>query len=716
MPIRSVQAFLDSLLEAQLLEESQLEELSRDERCRRLAGPEDLARELAARGWLTAYQAGRLLEGDARGLRLGPYQILEQLGRGGMGEVFKARHRNLHRLAAVKVIRKEHLSHPDAVLRFRREARAAARLEHPNIVTIYDADESGGVHFLAMEYVAGTDLARLVKERGPLPVPAACEYVRQAALGLQHAHEQGLVHRDIKPQNLMAARKGPGGQAVVKIADFGLARFASERAEDEGLTPTGQWMGTPEFIAPEQARDSKTADIRADIFSLGCTLFRLVTGEQAFPGQTSAEKISARLVGDALPLRGLRPEAPPELEAVLGRMMAREPAARYQTPAEVADALGPFCRGADAHELPPDPDGSAPTEAEQTHTGAAATGTETAAHTTPRPPAASTHQPSDTTAPGGPSTRPAPRRPARPWLVAGAAVLLVPAVVLAAWLLSRGEPADDTPPAGGPPPRPREADKVFTNSIGMKLVQVPAGSFLMGSPPGEEGRAADEGPQHRVTFDRPFYLGAFEVTQGEYEKVSGVNPSHFATTGEGRKQVEGRDTSRYPVETVSWEDARAFCRALSARPGEKVAGRTYRLPREAEWEYACRAGTEGPFHYGGVLSCVLANFDGNRPYGGAPKGVSRQNTVPVGMFPPNGFGLFDMHGNVWEWCEDWYERYADKLSHNLKEHRRDDDRVLRGGAWNFAAAECRSARRSARAPTLRGPYYGFRVLCETGPP
>ena len=203
-----------------------------------------------------------------------------------MGEVFKARHPKLGRVVALKLIRKERLDNPAAVRRFHREVQAAAQLEHPHIVRAYDADEAGDLHYFVMEYVEGTDLARLVKRDGPLTVDRACDYVRQAALGLQHAYERGMVHRDIKPANLLLTAKGD----VVKVLDMGLARL--DRPEKDAgasstLTQEGAVMGTPDYIAPEQARDSHTVDIRADLYSLGCTLYFLLAGRVPFPGGTS---------------------------------------------------------------------------------------------------------------------------------------------------------------------------------------------------------------------------------------------------------------------------------------------------------------------------------------------------------------------------------------------------------------------------------------------
>jgi tRNA A-37 threonylcarbamoyl transferase component Bud32 len=277
------------------------------------------------------------------------YRVLELVGVGGMGAVYKAEHVLMGRPVALKVLNRELIDRPATAERFRREARAAAQLAHPNIVAAFDAEQAGDTHFLVMEYVDGVSLARLVADRGPLPVAEACDYVRQTALGLQHAQERGMVHRDIKPQNLM---RTPVGQ--IKILDFGLARFAMENAADAqpaparpealagSLTLTGMVMGTPDYIAPEQARDAHAADIRADIYSLGCTLYHLLAGHAPFPEGTVVQKVKAHMEHDPRPLTAVRPDVPPELVRVIERMTAKEPADRLQTPAEVLGALTPF--------------------------------------------------------------------------------------------------------------------------------------------------------------------------------------------------------------------------------------------------------------------------------------------------------------------------------------------------------------------------------------
>jgi serine/threonine protein kinase len=289
----------------------------------------------------------------------GRYRVQELLGVGGMGAVYKAEYLLMERPVALKLISHRLTSNPAMVERFRREVKTAGQLRHANIVMAFDAEQAGDSHFLVMEYVEGKSLARTVKEQGPLPVALACDYIRQAALGLQYAHERSMVHRDIKPQNLMHT---PDGQ--VKILDFGLARFAMEAAPtgsllsgpilDAGssgsatgsLTQAGAVMGTPDYIAPEQAKDAHTADIRADIYSLGCTLYDLLTGHAPFPGGTALDKVQAHAERSPRPLTELRRDIPPELARVVDKMMAKDPAKRYQTPAEVAEALKRFTESA----------------------------------------------------------------------------------------------------------------------------------------------------------------------------------------------------------------------------------------------------------------------------------------------------------------------------------------------------------------------------------
>lgn len=275
------------------------------------------------------------------------YEIVGLIGKGGMGAVYEARHRMMDRTVALKIINRELVRKPEAVDRFHREVKAAAQLAHPNIVTAHDAEQVGNVHFLVMEYVDGVDLSHAVRDRGALPVSEACDYVRQAAIGLQHAHEQGMVHRDIKPHNLMLT-----ADSTVKILDFGLASLAPKAATQVGipavrsdLTAVGDVMGTPDFISPEQADDARQADIRSDIYSLGATLYYLLSGRPPFTDGGVLQKLKSHAESEPESLVSLRDDIPEGLVAVVAKMMAKDPNQRFQTPtavAEALDSLNPF--------------------------------------------------------------------------------------------------------------------------------------------------------------------------------------------------------------------------------------------------------------------------------------------------------------------------------------------------------------------------------------
>lgn len=345
MTADSSATFLAAVREYQILDDNQLEEATS------LLQPRHpqtaaLAEELQRRGWLTAYQVQQLRDGAGHTLVLGQYILLELLGQGGMGQVFKARHRIMKRVVALKIILQSQLASPAAIHRFHREIQAVAQMSHPNVVVAYDADQVDDTHFFVMEYVEGVDLAKLVKQHGALPTLLACEYVRQAALGLQHAHDRGLVHRDIKPSNLLVTTSDvPAGRpGVVKILDMGLARLRQSCASGSdapSLTKTGAVMGTPDYMAPEQARDSRSVDIRADLYSLGCTLHFLLTAQAVFPADTLQEKFYKHWFEAPPPID--QANVPAELAGLVQKLLAKRPEDRYQTPAELAGALAPFC-------------------------------------------------------------------------------------------------------------------------------------------------------------------------------------------------------------------------------------------------------------------------------------------------------------------------------------------------------------------------------------
>jgi WD40 repeat protein/formylglycine-generating enzyme required for sulfatase activity/serine/threonine protein kinase len=683
------------------------------------------------------------------------YEIIRELGQGGMGVVFLAHNRIMGLDEVLKVIGPDITENPGVFDRFQREIRAVARFQHPNIVTAHSAFRCGESLVFAMEYVDGLDLARMVKAKGPMPVKHASYFVHQAALGLQHAHKAGMVHRDIKPGNLMLTHKR--GKPVIKVLDFGLAKAEREQqvqspvaaganrepGEAGGLTLPGEMLGTPDFIAPEQIADSQAADIRADIYSLGCTLYYLLSGRPPFPSASMHETLRAHRSMDARPLNLVRPEVPVELAALVAKMMAKEPGRRFQTPGEVAVALAPFFKNPPAASVSPSPGVDqdlapragrvAPPPATETGHGLWSslidfTETEDAADAS--------------------DAEPAGNRRRWLWPAAVAGVLLCGLIggLLANGLRGRtanrrpdledrGEHAvsqtpvtERTSPPTQPDHEPPRVDGLesIENSIGMTLKLIPAGSFLMGSADDAIEADSDEKPSHRVRISKPFCLGACEVTQGQYEAVMGNNPSHFSATGGGSDRVAGESTNQFPVENVSWLDAVQFCNRLSEKEGKKPFyeidganvrapdwnGKGYRLPTEAEWEYACRANAAIPtrFSFGdNVLELdAYGWFNGN----------SDSRTHPVGQKRPNGFGLYDMHGNLWELCWDWH------LTENYNQSPADDPtgaaggsiRVNRGGDWNGGQRFCRSADRSGAAPMDGSPYAGFRVALNRSAP
>jgi tRNA A-37 threonylcarbamoyl transferase component Bud32 len=287
------------------------------------------------------------------------FRIARQLGRGGMGVIYLAEHRVLQKRFALKVINPSVLDNPGALARFQTEARAVATLDHANIARCHDADQAGELHFLVMEYVEGMSLWQLLQKKGPLSVASACHCVCQAALGLQHAFEHGMAHRDIKPQNLMLTPKGQ-----VKVLDFGLARMRGPKAVGKGLTEADSFMGTPEYVSPEQATDARQADIRADIYSLGCTLYALLTGRPPFQEDTMVKLVMAHIEKQPPALHELRPDVPAEVSAIAAKMLAKDPGQRYQRPVEVAQALAPFAKAGSKAR----PAGAAPVKSATTAT------------------------------------------------------------------------------------------------------------------------------------------------------------------------------------------------------------------------------------------------------------------------------------------------------------------------------------------------------------
>jgi serine/threonine protein kinase len=687
MPITSVPDLLQLLRSLPLLEPEQLAKVEGMQH--RVSDPRMLARKLIEAGWLTSWQVNWLFDGKGKQLVLGGYVLLDKLGEGGMGVVYKARHRMMGRTVAVKLIRKDRVNSASAVRRFQREVRAAAQLSHPNVVHAYDADQVGDSLLLVMEYVDGTDLARLIQQRGPLPVEEACWYCWQAALGLQHAHEKGLVHRDIKPHNLLLATPasrererpepsvGPGSTGTIKILDMGLARLVDPGDQSSStLTQEGAVMGSLDYLAPEQAADAHQADIRSDLYSLGCTFYQMLAGQVPFPGGNNIQKLYRHMHEEPRPIEQFRSDVPAEISAVVRRLLAKQPQLRFQTPAELAQVLRRFLasRGFD-------PGGSS---------------------TIPVHPSFGTQLPSESPTDTLPVTLQEYHPAARAvdgsyrWLFLGCgtgiALVFLTALFVLVLTMTSGGPGT-TGSTSGRVTRPAgAAPQTVVNSAGMKLVLIPEGKFSMGSLD-DLGAEPDEKPQHPVAITRAFYLGTTEVTQAQCEKVIGNNPAFF------------RDSPEHPVEQVSWDSAVQFCRKLSELPAEKQAGRVYRLPTEAEWEYACRAGSTTPFQGGITLGSNQAHFD---------KILATGRTARVGSFAANPWGLFDMHGNVWEWCADVYDSgyYRSAPAVDPKGPPSGHARVIRGGGYTNSAAYCRSATRGNYLPNFQYRDIGFRVACD----
>ncbi len=750
---------------------------------------------------------------------LGNYQVLKRIGEGGMGQVYKAQHLRMKRIVALKILPAEVAGSPDAVQRFQREVEAVARLSHPNIVTAHDADEANGVHFLVMEYVEGSDLARLVRERGPLPLTEALDYVIQAAKGLEYAHAQGVIHRDIKPSNLLL---DPNGN--IKVLDMGLARLSSEadsEAVAKGLTQMGTAMGTVDYMSPEQAEDTHQADARSDVYSLGCTMFYLLVGKPIYAGDTPVKKILAHRDAPVPSLALLRSDVPQGIDAVFQRMVAKSPPDRYQSMSEVVAELGK-CR--EFLLTPADTTSSLPPALAKGR-DAGPHGPAVPAGTLAAEEAASEEEKlKDDSLPAAVPAEPAMPK-ARAWarkrlalalLLVGIGLLglafgvifkfrttegtlvveisepdvtvqvlseegkveiqrqaqkgtltigvdpgkhrlrlekdgfqvfaqdiaiasgreetiKAKLVLSKAEVESRGQTANVQFPqgAGTPPPlaiAPFDEKKAeehqqawakylsqpveMTNSLGMKLVLIPPGEFDMGASPEEIAWALEEGkkrnmpewyfgvvqseaPRHRVRITKPFYLGMYHVTEGEYEKVMGINPN-----GSSDKQ---KGSSRHPVQMVSWDECVEFCRRLSTSPAESGRRRSYGLPTEAQWEFACRAGTTTRWSSGDDQATLqdCAWFQKN----------AQGMTLPVGEKRPNAWRLYDMHGNAGQWCSDWFRSgYYDLTCFNDPAGPADGfGHSFRGGGSGVDALWCRSAWRTSSLKSMSG--LGFRVAC-----
>ncbi len=679
------------------------------------------------------------------------FRIIRELGRGGMGVIYLAEHRVLEKQVALKVISPAVLDNPDVLARFHAEARAAAKLDHQNIARAHDADQAGDLHFLVMEFVEGVTLAQLLEQKGPLPIASACRCVRQAALGLHHAFEQGMVHRDIKPQNLMLTPKG-----MVKVLDFGLARLRNERKAAPRLTQLESFMGTPEYVAPEQATDAREADTRADIYSLGCTLYGLLAGRPPFVEDTVVKMVLAHIEKEPLPLHEVRPDVPPDLSAVVGKMLAKDPAQRYQRPSDVAQCWCRSSRGMASRGWPASHRCRRGWRRQRPGRGLAGTpaarralarGNRNGSTKHRRPRRRKDRRSATWTRPLWPQPRRRRRRSGkrrslrrrrggshREGANAGQcsrqrvalALVLAGIVIWIKWTDAKGNSTEVhvevTPNNGAAPPTgrtpstskgtaetpklaPPRADDVVAKVkkvAGIELVPIPKGSFYMGSKADDTDAWDDEKPRHKVTISQPFYLGKFHVTVGQFKRF--VDAASYKTEEEKAgltrtwKDPGFDQTDDHPVVCVSWNDADAFCQWLAKETGANV-----RLPREAEWEYSCRAGTTTKFYFGDNDADLgdYAWYSGNSGHG----------THACGLKKRNDFGLYDMHGLVYEWCADGKRPYKDQEETDPEgPTSAGARRVNRGGSWRDDPRLCRAAFCLDTTPSYRRDDIGFRVF------
>ena len=679
--------------------------------------------------------------------RLGHYEILEMLGQGAFGIVFKAFDEKLHRQVAIKAISPQLAATSPPRKRFLREARSVAAIRHENVVQVYSVEEQP-LPYLVMEYVDGRTLQEKLDAGGPLEAPEILHLGRQMANGLAAAHDKGLIHRDIKPGNILLEA---GAEQKVKITDFGLARAA----DDATMTRTGTIAGTPMYMAPEQAL-GETLDHRADLFSLGSVLYQMASGRPPFRGSTAVAVLKRVTDERPRPIQDILSDVPDWLCAIIEKLHAKNPDERFQTAKEVADL---FARCQNELQL----NGKVTAVSVSGRENYAAKESSAVAETTDR-------------------REPATARSFRPLILAVAAVLLLfvgltvteltgitsvirksgsPGPTVAGgssqsdtegtslesakstgW---RGWPADAPKPAIAPfnaeqAKKHQEAWAAYlkvpveyTNSIGVKLRLIPPGEFTMGMTKAEadaivlrsgnhkywKSMTPTSAPEHHVRLTQAYYLATCEVTQEQYEKVMGVNPSYFSAGGEGKAKVAGQETKQHPADRVSFVDAAEFCIELSRQERLQpvyvsafnaitlIPGDGYRLPTEAEWEFACRGGTNTAWFHGEQES----TFETVAWFGDNSGGM----THPVGQLKSNPFGLYDVHGNVCEWCQDWYDpqAYAQRGAGPIVDPHGPDAgaaRVHRGGNWGGGAPFCRSDLRFAEVATARSPGgVGFRL-------
>lgn len=600
---------------------------------------------------------------------IGKYEIIGELGRGGFAVVYEARDTALDRPVALKVLHPHWSSDPDAASRFLREARLSARLRHPNIVTVYETGEADGRYFLAMAYLPGRTLRELLTTGGALPLARALPILDQIARALDYAHGQGVIHRDVKPANIIIEETGDGLQAT--LTDFGLVKAL---AEGSSLTSLGTVIGSPEYMAPEQADPNRAAEVgpATDLYALGIVAYEMLTGRVPFPGNTPST-LYAHEYKPPRPPRELRPDLSEAVEAVLLKMLTKAPTNRYPT-------AGAFVTALQAAQVKTHPSQPSPAAHFKWVWGAAVgllivacliglwlgevSGWLFLPPLRPTLPLEKTEttvavvtSPSATLEPPTPTPMPSPTPTFTP---------LPP-------------PPTSLPALEVGPTRARQTD-------GMTLVYVPAGSFTMGS----DNWLNNENPRHSVTLNA-FWLDRTEVTNAQYNRCVKAGKCQ-ASAYTNDSQLDGAD---YPVVGVSWQDAVNYCQWVGGR-----------LPTEAEWEYAARGPENRVYPWGNEFDPAKANTD------------RFEFTAPVGSYPTGAswVGAQDMAGNVYEWVGDWYDStyYAISPAENPPGPDTGTLRVLRGGSWTDNNPHVRATYRNFEVPGHRSTDFGFRCVVSPG--
>ena len=528
--------------------------------------------------------------------------------------------------------------------------------EHPQIPTLFAYFEDNGFLYLVQQFIKGENLLDELAQKGKYNENQIRELLLDLLPSLKFIHERQVIHRDIKPQNIM--RRASDGKLV--LIDFG----ASKQLTITVHTQIGTRIGTHGYSPLEQIQGGE-AYPASDLFALGATCFHLLTGVNPFNLWTRNGFNWVNNWRENLPS-----SVSQDLGKVLDKLLKIEIQERYQSADEVIKDL----------QIPPtfvvSPGGNKNSSS------------------------------------GNSKTRINGKIDRRVFIYGALSLGGVTVAFIGKSLFSGKQNKTlisnnlktfnfevvSTNATGNMINRRNESAKYFTEDLGngvtLEMVEIPGGTFIMGSPENEAGRGSNEGPQHQVTVPS-FFMGKYELTQAQYQAITGSNPSRFQ--GNNR-----------PVERVSWNDAVTFCERLSQK-----TQKNYRLPSEAEWEYACRAGTTTPFYFGESITPELVNYNGNYTYASAPKGQYRQQTTDVGSFPPNAFGLYDMHGNVWEWClDDYIDNYSNAPTDGSALTGRSSTKLLRGGSWFGNPEGCRSADRLDLILDINDFDIGFRVVCS----